>query len=87
MERMTFIKADEKGEKVKCEVIATYHDDDINKDFIVYTDNTFTKDHKLKIYYSLYEEVPKGIRLINIKTREEEKTGLELVKELLKELS
>lgn len=86
MERITFMKTNEEGKKIKCEVIATYHDDEGNKDFLVYTDNTFDEDNKLKVYYSLYEKVGKDIKLKNIKNLEDEKTGLEIVKEILKEL-
>lgn len=86
MERITFMKTNEEGQKIKCEVIATYHDDERNKDFLVYTDNTFDEDNRLKVYYSLYEKVSKGIKLKNIESIEDEKTGLEIVKEIIKEL-
>ena len=86
MERMQFIKTDKKGNKVVCETIATYHDEDDNKDYIVYTDNTFDENNKLKVYYSLYEMLDKNIKLIEIKTNEERKIGLELVKSILEDL-
>ncbi len=86
MERITFIKTNEEGKRIKCEVIATYHDEVKNKDFIVYTDNTFDNNSKLKVYYSLYEKVGKDIKLKNIDNLEDEKTGLEIVKEILEEL-
>lgn len=45
MESMQFEITNSKGKKIVCEVIATYHDNYSNKDFIVYTDNTFNKDN------------------------------------------
>lgn len=30
----------ENGEETVCEILFTYHDDDTNKDYIVYTDNS-----------------------------------------------
>ena len=69
-----------------CEVIATYHDDDTNKDFIVYTDGTLTNDNKLKLYYSLYESVNNGIKLINVESSEDKKIGLQLIQEIIKDL-
>ena len=34
MERITFMKTNEEGKKIKCEVIATYHDDEGIKIFL-----------------------------------------------------
>ncbi|MCI8778211.1 MAG: hypothetical protein HFI86_02395 [Bacilli bacterium] len=82
MESMQFETIDKKGNKIICEVIATYHDDS-NKDFIVYTDKTFDKNKQLKVYYSLYEKVGNAINLIDITDSNDKKIGLELVKELL----
>jgi len=67
-----------------CSVIATYHDDETGKDYMVYTDGTKDVNDKLKIYYSLYQEVDNQIKLINITSKEDESVCLEMVKELLK---
>ena len=83
MESMQFETIDKKGNKIICEVIATYHDDDSNKDFIVYTDKTFDENKQLKVYYSLYEKVDNNIKLIDITDSKDKKIGLELVKELI----
>ena len=68
------------------EVIATYHDEELNKDFILYTDKTYNKDGRLNVFYSLYENVDNNIKLIDIKTNEERKIGLMLVKEVINSL-
>ena len=82
----TSFKAINNGIETIYEVIATYHDDDSNKDFIVYTDRTLTSDNKLKLYYSLYESANNGIKLISIESLEDKKIGLQLVQEILKDL-
>ena len=41
MESMQFEITNNDGKKIICEVIATYHDGNSNKDFIVYTDKSF----------------------------------------------
>ena len=85
MEDLRF-KINKDGKEVECHVIATYHDDERNKDFIVYTDKTYNDKGELNVYYSLYEEVDNKIRLIEIKDNEDRKIGLELIQELLKDL-
>lgn len=86
MESMQFEITNKEGKKIVCDVIATYHDDETNKDFIVYTDGTLDDNKKLKMYYSLYENINNSIKLIDIKDAKDKKIGLEIIKELLNEL-
>ena len=86
MERMQFEVTDKNGNKIKCEVIATYHHDEDNKDYIVYTDNTFDENKKLKIYYALYEMIDNKIKIMMAKTNEEKRVGLELIKAIMEEI-
>ena len=83
MESMQFEITNSEGKKIICETIATYHDDNTNKDFIVYTDGSLNKEKKLNLYYSLYKMHDNGIELIEITNKEDKKTGLELIKELI----
>ena len=87
MKSMQFETKDNNGNKIICEVIATYHDDDINKDFIVYTDKTLDKNKKLKVYYSLYKQIDNNIKLIDIIDSEDKQIGLQLIKEILNDLN
>ncbi len=87
MERMQFQKTNSDGKKVLCEVIATYHHDEDNKDYIVYTDNTLDENKKLRIYYALYENVNNEIKLIEVKTNKEKQVGIELIKAILEKLN
>ena len=45
---------DKKGNLKEYDVILTYHSDKFDKDYIVYTDNTYDEDNKLRIYAALY---------------------------------
>lgn len=87
MSGMQFEVIDKNYNKIICDVIATYHDDLSNKDFIVYTDNTYDKNNQLMIYYSLYKYVNNSISLIEITDLEDKKIGLQLVQELLKDIN
>ncbi len=87
MEKLEFTTKDKFGNEIVCEVIATYHDDDTNKDYIVYTDKTLDENKKLKVYYGLYEKVDNGIKLKEAKTPEEKSIGLQIIKEILNDLN
>ena len=87
MERMEFTTKDKFGNEIVCEVIATYHDDNTNKDYIVYTDKTLDENKKLKVYYGLYEKVDNGIKLKEAKTPEEKSIGLQIIKEILNDIN
>ncbi len=78
MERLQF-----KKNNIICDALFTYHDDDTNKDYIIYTDNLINKDNKINIYYSLYKKDKDSINLINIKDINDKEICLELVKEYL----
>ena len=39
----------------ECVIVATYHDDDTNKDYIIYTDETKDSEDKLNVYYGTYK--------------------------------
>lgn len=80
---MQFVINDNNGNKLACEIIATYHDDETNKDYIVYTDNTYDEKNNLRIYYSLYKKSDKSIKLIDITNSDDKKIGLQLIKEII----
>lgn len=87
MEKLEFTTKDKFGNEIVCEVIATYHDDNTNKDYIVYTDKKLDENQKLKVYYGLYEKVGKGIKLKEAKTPEEKSIGLQIIREILNDLN
>ena len=87
MKSMKFEITNNNGKKIICEVIATYHYDETNKDFIVYTDGSYNVNNKLNLFYSLYKEKDNAIELIDIISIEDKKIGLELIKELLNDMN
>ncbi len=86
MDSMQFETKDKNGNKIIYEVFATYHDDDSNKDFIIYTDRSLDENNKLKVYYSLYKKIDNNIKLIEITDVNDKKIGLQLIKELVNDL-
>ena len=46
------------------EVIATYSDEKSNKEFVVFTDNSYTNNN-LNIYYGLYDKDTKQVKGID----------------------
>jgi uncharacterized protein YrzB (UPF0473 family) len=87
MKSMQFKITDNNGKKIICDVIATYHDDETNKDYIIYTDRTYDKNNKLNVYYSLYKKNKDDIELINITDSRDKKVALELIKELINDIN
>ena len=51
---MEKIKGNFNGVEKEYDVILTFHSNTYNKDYIVYTDNEYDTDDKLKIYAAVY---------------------------------
>lgn len=81
MKQLSFVTY-ENGLEIIYEVIATYHDDSSNKDFVIYTDKKLDENNKLNIYYSLYCFGNNKIKLLETNEIEDKKIGLELIKEI-----
>ena len=47
---------DENGKLKEYDVILTYHSDNYNKDYIVYTDNIYNLNDELQIYINEYNK-------------------------------
>ena len=72
----------ENGIKVIYDVIATYHDDITNKDYVIYTDKKTDKSNNLNLFYSVYTYDNDTIKLLETNDLEDKKIGLELIKEI-----
>ena len=84
MEHLQFRITDKNGKSKNCYAIATYHHDENNKDYIVYTDNTFDKNGRKNLYHSLYKKDGNNITLIDNLTKEDKQIGLQLIEGILK---
>ena len=51
-------------DNMEYEVIATYSDEKSNKEFVVFTDNSYTNNN-LNVYYGLYDKDTKQIKGID----------------------
>lgn len=85
MDRLVFNRK-VNGKDIECDAIVTYHDDNTNKDFIVYTDKTLNEEGKLRIYYSYYKMNGNKIELSPVEDLEGKKIGLELIKEVISDM-
>ncbi len=47
---------DESGKLKEYDVILTYHSDEYNKDYIVYTDNIYNSNNELQVYINEYNK-------------------------------
>lgn len=74
------------GNIITYEVMLTYHDDETNKDYVVYTDKSYNELGKLNLFYSLYKLEDGKIKLLETNDIQDQKVGLELIKEMGKML-
>ena len=61
----------ELGEEIECDVLFTFDNNDTNKSYIVYTDNTKDELGNIKVYANTYNEEDEEGVLGNIETDEE----------------
>lgn len=85
MDQIRF-EMDINGIKKTFEVIATYHDNQSNKDYMVYSDFDFDKEKKINLFHALFEVVDNQIKVIKPKSIKDKKIGLELVGQVLKDI-
>lgn len=67
---------------VEFTVIATYHDDNTNKDFIMYTDESHNEKNQLNVYYGYYKE-DNGVDIV---TPIDNNDDMNVVKQILDEV-
>lgn len=84
MEDLVFIATNKDGSQVEYQAIARYEDDKTNKNFIIYTDNTYDEFNKLKVYYSLYKVDGGKTELEEVTTNEDKQIALDIIKCLVK---
>ncbi len=62
---------DEKGNEVVCDILFTFENDETNKNYIVYTDNSKNDKGELQIYASTYVMDGEKMKLEDVKTDKE----------------
>lgn len=70
-EKNTITVRDEKGNKVVCDILFTFDNDENGKSYIVYTDNKKDDKGKTQVYANIYDPKDKDMKLEEIKTDKE----------------
>lgn len=71
------------GKEVECEVLFTFENDELNKQYIGYTDHSIGENGRKNIYVSSYDSVLGTDKLEDIKTQEE----LDMVRDVLNQIA
>ena len=69
--KSSFKIINDKGEELECNVLFTYEDNKLNKNYIVFTDNTLDDNGQIKVYANYYDPTGKDLSLGKIETEEE----------------
>ena len=71
MENNSFTMLNEAGEEVKYDVLFTFDNEETNKSYIAYTDNTYDDDGNISVYASTYHPNSSEVILGKIETENE----------------
>ena len=67
----SFTMLNEAGEEVKYDVLFTFDNEETNKSYIAYTDNTYDDDGNISVYASTYDPNSSEVILGKIETENE----------------
>lgn len=70
-DKLIFHGLNENGEQVEYEALFTFESEETNKNYIVYTDNTYDEEGNTKVYAAIYEPREKEMQLTPITTEKE----------------
>ena len=59
------------GEELECDVLFTFDDEKLKKNYIVFTDNTKDENGNIKVYANYYDPTGKDLSLGKIESDEE----------------
>ena len=82
MEKRKIFTVSKNGIKKSYEVILTFKNEKNGKDYVVYTDNMYDEENKLKIYAALYNPLTNEF-LGNVENKEEWKDIIKLLDNVL----
>ena len=75
------------GDKIICDILFTFENDETKKNYIVYTDNTKDEDGRVRVYASTYEPDNPKTKLEDIKTEKEWKVIDTILQTLQEEIN
>ncbi|MCM1053698.1 MAG: hypothetical protein NC483_06980 [Ruminococcus sp.] len=70
-------------DNITYEVVATVHDDETNKDFVVYVDKNINKNEGLKLSCVLYYEEDGNLIPVKITEAEDKETARNIIMEVM----
>ncbi len=76
----------DKGEELICDVLFTFEDNKLNKNYIVFTDNTLDDNGQVKVYANYYDPTGKDFTLGKIETEEEWENISKILEDLSKKI-
>ncbi len=79
---MKFTMVNAEGVEGECETLFTFKSEETNKDYIIFTDNTFDETGNIKVYANIYNPNGEDMNLQPIETEEE----FEIVQNILSTL-
>lgn len=81
-DKLVFRVLNEEGKEVECEILFTFESDENQKNYIVYTDNTFDETGNTRVFASIFDPNDPETKLEPIETEKEWK----LIETILGEL-
>jgi len=81
LEKETFI-LEENGKDIECEVLFRFYEEEFQKNYLVYTDNTRDENGEVNIYISSYNPAANTAELEDIKDDKE----LEILSDIIEEM-
>lgn len=74
---------DKSGNQKEYNVILTYHSDEYNKDYIVYTNNIYNQNNELEIFINEYDKHNSNLISKEIENKEEYKKIKTIINSIL----
>ncbi len=77
----------ENGEKIVCDILFTFDNEETKKSYMVYTDNSKDENGKVRVYASIYDPEDPQSKLEEIKTEKEWKVINTILETLQQEVT
>lgn len=71
MENNSFVMVNENGEEIKYDILFTFDNEETDKSYIAYTDNTYDNEGNISVYASTYDPSSEEMVLGKIETEKE----------------
>ena len=86
-EKSTITITNDKGEKVVCDILFTFDNEETQKSYVAYTDNSKDENGRVRVYASIYDPKDLSKKLEEIKTEKEWKVIQTIIETLQEEVA